>query len=128
MNTKDFSNIPAKACILSVGEFALGDNGETAKTAPLSMVARSGKPIEHWFWGRVVHDLSGMKLHKSRLAVDYCHDDKEIIGYLNKFDSTSGDLVTSGALIPFKDSDRATEIIHKMKAGVPYEASINFGW
>lgn len=124
---KDFSTIPANACVLSVGEFALGDNGDNAKTAPLSMVARSGKPIEHWFWGRVVHDLSGMKLAKPRLTVDYCHDDKEVIGYLNKFDATSGNLVVSGALVPFKDSDRATEIVHKMKAGVPYEASINFG-
>lgn len=127
MNEKNFSAIPANACLMSVGEFKLGDNGEGAKTAPISLVARSGKPIEHWFWGKVVHDLSGMRLHKSRLAIDYVHDDKEIIGYLNHFDSTSGDLVASGALVPFKDNDRATEILHKLSQGVPYEASINFG-
>ncbi len=126
-NGKDFSQIPAGACVLSVGEFELGDNGENAKTAPVRLVARSGKAIEHWFWGRVVHDLAGMHLHKSRVPIDYVHDSKEIVGYLNKFDSTSGNLVTSGALVPFKDSDRATEIVHKMKAGVPYEASIFFG-
>jgi hypothetical protein len=125
--TKDFSRIPAGACVLAVGEFELGDNGENAKTAPVRLVARSGKPIQHWFWGNVVHDLAGMHLHKSRVAIDYVHDEKEIVGYLNKFDSSSGDLVTSGALVPFKDSDRATEIVHKMRAGVPYEASINFG-
>jgi hypothetical protein len=124
---RDFSTIPARACVMGVGEFAIGDNGENAKTAPLSMKARSGQPIEHWYWGRVVHDLSGMRLAKNRVAVDYCHDDKEIVGYLNKFDATSGDLMASGALVPFKDNDRATEIAHKMKAGVPYEASINFG-
>lgn len=128
MNEKrDFSAIPAGACVLTVGEFELGDNGENAKTAPVRLVARSGKPIEHWFWGKVIHDLSGMHLHKPRLPIDYVHDSKEVIGYLNKFDASSGDLVTSGALVPFKDSDRATEILHKMKAGVPYEASINFG-
>jgi hypothetical protein len=125
--SKDFSRIPAGACVLSVGEFEIGDNGENAKTAPVRLVARSGKPIFHWFWGNVVHDLAGMHLHKPRVTIDYVHDDKEVVGYLNRFDSTSGDLVTSGALVPFKDSDRATEIIHKMKAGVPYEASINFG-
>jgi hypothetical protein len=124
---RDLSKIPANACVLAVGEFELGDNGENAKTAPVRLVARSGKPIEHWFWGRVVHDLAGMHLHKSRVPIDYVHDSKEIVGYLNRFDATSGDLVTSGALVPFKDSDRATEIVHKMKAGVPYEASINFG-
>lgn len=124
---RDLSKIPAAACVLSVGEFELGDNGDGAKTAPVRLVARSGKPIEHWFWGRVVHDLAGMHLHKPRVPIDYVHDAKEIVGYLNKFDRTSGDLVTSGALVPFKESDRATEIVHKMKAGVPYEASINFG-
>lgn len=126
-NEMKFKSIPANACLLSVGEITVKDNGEGAKTAPISLVARSGKPIEHWFWGKVVHDLAGMRLNKKRVAIDYCHDDKEIIGYLNHFDSASGDLVTSGALVPFKDSDRATEIIHKQRAGIPYEASINFG-
>jgi len=125
--TKDFSRIPAGACTLIVGEFELGDNGEGAKSAPVRLVARSGKAIEHWFWGNVVHDLAGMHLSKPRLPIDYVHDPKEVIGYLNRFDSKSGDLVTSGALVPFKENDRATEIMHKMAAGVPYEASINFG-
>ena len=126
-NERDFTQIPAAACTLVVGEFEIGDNGDGAKSAPVKLVARSGKAIEHWFWGRVVHDLAGMHLHKSRIPIDYVHDSKEVIGYLNRFDTESGDLVTSGALVPFKDSDRATEIIHKSKAGVPYEASINFG-
>jgi len=124
---KDFSQIPAGACTLVVGEFELGDNGKGAKSAPVRLVARSGKAIEHWFWGKVVHDLAGMHLHKPRLPIDYVHDSKEVIGYLNRFDITSGDLVTTGALVPFKESDRATEIMHKMAEGVPYEASINFG-
>ncbi len=71
--------------------------------------------------------MEGMTLHKDRLALDYVHDSKEVIGYLNHFDIASGDLVTSGALVPFKDTDRATEIMHKLSEGVPYEASINFG-
>lgn len=118
--------IPLCALRFSVGEFQLGDNGQDAKTAPFRMVARSGKPIDHWFWGRVVHDLSGMH-HKGRVPIDYVHDDKEIIGYANKFDVSTGDLEASGALVPYKDSDRASEVIHKSRQGVPYEASINFG-
>jgi hypothetical protein len=124
---KKFSEIPAKACILEAGEFALGDNGDGAKSAPVRLVARSGKAIEHWFWGRVVHDLAGMHLHKQRIPIDYVHDPKEVIGYLNRFETQTGDLIVQGALVPFKESDRATEIIHKEKLGVPYEASINFG-
>ena len=127
MNERDLSRIPASACTFEIADPEVGDNGAGAKTAPVRLVARSGKPIEHAYWGRVVHDLSGMHLSKPRVVLDYNHDAKEVIGYLNRFDSASGDLVVTGALVPFKDSDRATEIMHKMKAGVPYEASINFG-
>lgn len=124
---RNFSEIPASACLFTVGDFELGDNGDGAKSAPVRLLARSGQPIEHPYWGRIVHDMAGVKLHKSRLAIDYVHDSKEVIGYLNKFENDGGDLITSGALVPFKDTDRATEILHKMKQGVPYEASINFG-
>ena len=122
-----FNSIPASACTLSACAFEVGDNGDGSKSAPVRLVARSGQPIDHPYWGKVAHDLSGMHMHKSRLALDYVHDSKEVIGYLNKFDIESGDLVTSGALVPFKESDRATEILYKMGEGVPYEASINFG-
>lgn len=118
--------VPASALHFNVGDIELGDNGEGAKTAPFRMVARTGQPIEHWYWGRVVHDLAGMR-HRGRIPIDYAHDEKEIIGYANHFDTKSGDLVLSGALVPYKDNDRASEVVHKAKAGVPYEASINFG-
>lgn len=122
----DVRQIPVNALRLSVGEFELGDNGDGAKTAPFRMVARSGQPIEHWYWGRIVHDLSGVR-HKSRIPIDYAHSDFEVIGYANHFDIDTGDLIVKGALVPYKDSDRASEVVHKFKAGVPYEASINFG-
>jgi hypothetical protein len=126
-NETKFRDIPASACFLAAGEIQTARKNADDKSAALRMVARSGKPIEHPYWGNIVHDLSGVRLHKNRIPVDYVHDPKEIIGYLNHFDGSSGDLVTSGALVPFKDNDRATEILHKMDAGVPYEASINFG-
>jgi len=126
-NETTFRDIPASACFIPAGEVQAARKNETDKSAALRMVARSGKPIEHPYWGNIVHDLSGVRLHKNRIPVDYVHDPKEVIGYLNHFDSSSGDLVTSGALVPFKDNDRATEILHKMDAGIPYEASINFG-
>ena len=119
--------VPAAALRLSIGPLEFGDNGEGAKTAPIKMVARSGQPIEHWFWGKVVHDLSGMTLHKNRVPIDYVHAPGEVLGYLNHFDTASGDLVASGALTPFSDGDRASEVIYKARQGVPYEASINFG-
>ena len=118
--------VPAKACTLSGGVFEFGDNGEGAKSFPVTIAARSTKAIEHWFWGKCVHDMAGMKLEKDRVPIDYCHDSKDIIGYANKHEITQDALMLSGALVPWKDSDRASEIVHKSKSGIPYEASINF--
>lgn len=123
---EDVRQVPLGALRFTIGDFELGDNGDNAKTAPFRMVARSGQPIEHWYWGRIVHDLSGVS-HKPRIPIDYAHDEREVIGYANHFDGESGDLVVTGALVPYRDNDRASEIVHKFKAGVPYEASINFG-
>jgi hypothetical protein len=120
--------VPVAALRFNVGEFVIDNrNGENAKSAPVTLKARSGQPIDHWYWGKVVHDLSGMKLHKPRLAIDYNHNADEVIGYLNHFDVSSGDLIARGALVPYKGDDRATEILFKAQQGVPYEASIFFG-
>jgi hypothetical protein len=122
-----FQSIPARACLFAGGEIEVRSNGEGTKTAAVRLKARSGGPIYHWYWGRVVHDLAGMRLNKPRLPIDYAHNDSEVLGYLNHFDTKSGDLLASGALTPFKEGDRASEVIFKMNEGVPYEASIFFG-
>jgi hypothetical protein len=122
------NEVPASACRLAIGEIEVSDaNGDTAKTAPFKMIARSGRPIEHPWWGRVAHDLEGMELPSNgRVPVDYAHTD-EVIGYANRFSTDSGDLVGSGALVPYGESDRAHEVIYKGRNGVPWQASISFG-
>jgi hypothetical protein len=117
--------VPGAALCARVGEFQLAADDAGAKTAPIRLVARSGKPIEHWYFGKVVHDLDGMRF-KGRVPIDYVHDDKEVIGYVNRFDTSSGDLNLAGALVPFNDDDRAAEVAYKARNGVPYEASIDF--
>jgi hypothetical protein len=87
--------LPRKALRFVAQEITVGDNGENAKTAPVKMTARTGKPIEHWYWGRVVHDLGGMNLSKSRIPIDYCHEAEDVIGYLNHFDTSTGDRADS---------------------------------
>jgi len=119
--------IPVEALTFASGaEAHFGDNGENAKTIPIRMLARSAQPVDHWYWGRVVHDLEGMTRHKNRLAIDYAHNSDEVLGYLNKFAIDDEGLVVSGALTPFRADDRASEVVHKARVGVPYEASINF--
>lgn len=72
-----------------------------------------------------MHDLSGFQA-KPSIPLDYCHDAQQVVGFANKFDVSSDDLVVSGALTPFKDGDRANEIVNKSERGVLYEASIFF--
>ena len=119
-----FDNVPASACQLRFGECELkqGDGGKNE----ITVLARSGGSIEHWYWGKVAHDLSGLKA-KDHVTLDYCHDDGEVLGYLDKRAVTDKGLEMSGVLIPFKEGDRASEVLHKSKAGVNYESSINFG-
>ncbi len=125
MGTK---TVQAEALRFSVKSLSIGDNGENAKTAPVSMVARSGMPINHPCWpSPIVHDFAGMQ-HRDRIAIDYCHDDDELLGFVNHFNYESGNLVLSGTLIPYSvdPEDMTAKVIFKAKNGVPYEASINF--
>lgn len=122
--------IPAGACYLDVpGDASLqcGDNGEGARSAPVEMLARTGSVIEHWYWGPMVHDLDGMRVPRGRVLIDWRHDREYQLGYLNKFETQTGDLIARGALVPYGDDDRAAEIAHKSREGVPYQASIEFG-
>jgi len=118
---------PKKACQF-LASVDVRSNGESAKTAPVTITALSGEPINHWYWGNCIFDFDGMKLNKQRLALDYCHEEDEIIGYCGNFDASSGSLECSGALVPYaaNPEDKATEIIYKAQQGVPWEASIYF--
>lgn len=117
-------NIPL-AALRFAADLEMGSNGDGAKTVPVKLKARGAQAVDHWYFGRIVHDMAGMSLSKPRLAIDYCHDPCDVLGFANKFD-TEGGLVASGALTPFKEGDRASEVIFKSKEGVPYEASIFF--
>jgi len=124
-STIETRQLPADALSFTLGtcEFAQAQSGEPV---PVTIKARDGGPIDHWAWGRVVHDLAGMQLHKDRLPLDYCHCWDEVIGYLDQFDTSGGDLVAKGALVSTSPEDRAAEVVAKARAGVPYEASIFF--
>ena len=125
--TKPLNKAPKDACRFAAGEVIVESNGDGSKSTKFSMVARSGRPIEHPYWGRVVHDLSGMSMERNRVAIDYNHDATQPIGYANKFNIENGDLEVSGALTPVDSNDAASRVLAQAEAGVPFEASINFG-
>ena len=117
-----YDNIPAGACTFAA-PIEVGNNGDGSKTAPFNILARSSQPIEHWFWGRVVHDSEGA-FGKDRIPIDYNHD--EVIGFANKREVTSEGVRLSGALVSVAENDRADTVMKQAQAGIPFEASINF--
>ncbi len=94
--------------------------------APVSILARTANPTEHFWWGNVIHDFSGMKVGPS-IPLDYCHNSNEIIGKADKFNVGADGLSIAGNLVSLKPSDRAAEVFAKGKEGIPYQASIFFG-
>lgn len=93
---------------------------------PVSILARSGNALQHWWFGKCIHDLTGMQPASAKLPFDYCHDDREVLGFSDSQEVTDDGLVMHGALLPFKDGDRVDEIVSKANRGAEWQASIYF--
>lgn len=91
---------------------------------PVDVLARTGKPVYHWYWGMIVHDMDGMR-SKSKIAFDYRHDPDEPIGYADTI-TAKNDLRLGGELLSRREDDQAARIMDLGPAGVPYEASVHF--
>jgi hypothetical protein len=119
------STVPSDALMLESGPFTLAAGDAVEGKTPVKMRARSGQPLNHWYWGRVVHDMAGFAAADKTIPIDYCHENDEVLGFLDKFTPSADGLDVAGALVQF-GQDRSAEVIHKAKAGVPYQASIFF--
>ena len=119
--------IPASECTFRAELQIKQRENDENKSTPFQAVARTGDAVNHRFWGRVVHDLDGMKV-KSRIPVDFNHNPNEVVGYARHFNTDSGDLQIAGAITPSRHeaNGRAQEIIDKGEQGVPWEMSITF--
>jgi hypothetical protein len=116
---------PRRALRTSLGPLRFQAGNRDGDETPVTIVARTGQVIDHWFWGRMVHDFAGMTVHKQRLPIDWCHLDDEILGRIDEWQA-GADLTVKGALVHFRADDRASEVAHKAGHGVPYEASIDW--
>lgn len=117
---------PKEAFRFAVGPMQFAETQGDTSIYPFTMTARSGDPIPHWYWGRIVHDMNGMVTRKDSVTVDYAHGYDDVIGYANQFDAGPDGLKVSGALVSVAPNDKADEVYRKGKAGVPYESSIDW--
>lgn len=123
-------NVPASALSFRCGEFEFADAPANANPLifPFTMRARSADVISHPYWGRIVHDMSGMTLRKPTCPIDYCHFAECIIGVGESFAFDDKGLTVTGQLVALSadSNDRAFEVATKAKNKVPYEASIDW--
>lgn len=119
------TDVPIEACRFAA-DFKPGTADQSTKTVPFTALARTAKPVPHWYWGeRCLHDFSGMEAAES-CVVDWEHYG-EVMGFANKVEVLPDiGLQLSGMLTPFKPDDMATEVAHKAALGVPYQTSIDF--
>jgi hypothetical protein len=119
------SNCGAAACcfgtMLRVGEPVELEGG--LKGYPADLVLLSGKEMyREDFGGRFIIDLSSLILEKRDYIGDYNHNPDEVIGR-GTLSVTDRGLTGACFVIPFKEGDRASEIVARSRAGTPYEAS-----
>jgi hypothetical protein len=127
LKTVDPSAVPKEAMRFAMpATMRFADVGEGTDVRPFSMLARSKAPVDHYYWGRIVHDFAGMQWREQGITIDYTHDFDAVLGYANQFAITEAGLELSGALIVVEQGDKADEVSKKGKAGVPYESSIDW--
>ena len=111
---------PRKACIFneqSEVTFADVEGGGNS----FKILGYSGKIIRnHWFWGNMAIDLSGLKFYKKRLAVLESHSKYSRIGFTTK-QEIKDDVRFEGE---FLDNENAQAMKKDIKAGFPMEASL----
>jgi hypothetical protein len=123
----DLNSVPVAAMRFTEGHrFQFADSSGETGLFPFRMLARSLEPVNHYYWGRIVHDMSGMITRKNSVTVDYAHDFDAVIGFADQFAVTDSGLEVAGSLVSIETGDKADEVFRKGKAGVPYEASIDW--
>ena len=83
------------------------------KSRPIQMLARTKKVIDHWWWGRCVHDFAGM-VHADRIILDYCHSSEDIIGFADEFIVDDSGLTLRGRVESIEENDEAEKMLLRL--------------
>jgi len=86
------------------------------------IVGLSGKPLDHWYWGKFSIDLKGMSADKKFYPILSDHNTSAKIGFSGKPVIENNQLVHKS--IQFLDTPSALEFKELSKQGFPFEASI----
>lgn len=119
-NSPEMRLVPRRALIFA--EPAVSQPMESSDGKTFTIRLYSGQPVEHWLFGRVAIDISGVK-SKFPMAVLQEHSTSQKVGIAESGTFTGGISLTGR----FLNTECAAEI-QKLKAdGFPYQASARYG-
>ena len=96
------------------------NEGEEKK---LAMLGYSGALMDHWWWGKVAVDVSGVKFGRKPYPILEDHMTEKKIGVAFSVDS-SNNQINFPEIKPLKNKF-SEEVLSNMEAGFPYQASIS---
>ena len=112
---------PINACVFNDNAEVTFAEGDDDKSNKFRIVGYSGGIIKnHWFWGNLGIDLSGLKFAKKRTPVLEEHFRESRIGFTTKQDIADA-VVVEG---PFLDNDNAQKLKADIQKGFPMQASL----
>lgn len=98
--------------------------GEDGAPPEVKILAYSGKPFKHFWWGNFAIDLSGITPAKNKIPLLRDHRTDFELGYFSKpkIDDTGVNVLPE--TVTLLDNEEAGKFVQNSKAGFPYEASI----
>ncbi len=112
---------PINACVFNDNAEVTFAEGDDDKSNKFRIVGYSGGIIKnHWYWGNLGIDLSGLKFAKKRTPVLEEHFRESRIGFTTKQDIADS-VVVEG---PFLDNDNAQKLRADIQKGFPMQASL----
>jgi hypothetical protein len=121
-----------EAVKLSKSALCFNDHEAFASVTPLKeggkrgikMTAYSGKLIKnHWYWGDLAIDTSGLKLSKTNIPILEDHETDRKIGFGSFIVNDKHEVVADD--MSYVDTPYSAEFIKLSDQGFPYEASIS---
>lgn len=114
--------LQAEQCVFRAS-VAFAEKVEEGKPFGLRIRANSGEPMSHWYFGKVVVDLSGVRWNRSDIPILLDHSPARIVGYTKTLGLEEGEgLVAEGVLS--KKTEEGRHVRELAEEGFPWQASV----
>lgn len=117
----DTIKVPREACQFLAEDLRMQPAPAGQKTQRFAMLAHTGKAMPHWFFRKMVVELSGISF-KQKLPVLKDHDTEQRLGFTDKIALDERGLVAEGNML---DSELSAQVKNEAAQGFPWQASVH---